>query len=181
MRPDETLVSQPVRSLQTMLRHLSEADDRYSPVVPDGIYGTQTQKAVSNFQRLNGIPVTGVANQETWEKVASSYEDALVILSPAEPLQLILNPGMTYRRGDTSYNIFIIQAVLLALAAVYSSMSAPDMTGILDEQTAQSIMSFQYLNGLPETGEVDKITWKNMALHYPMAVNHLESENKTRR
>ncbi len=181
MRPDETLVGQPVRSLQTMLRHLSEADDRYANIVPDGIYGTQTQRAVTQFQKVQNLPPTGVADQRTWERLGNAYEDALVLLSPAEPLQIILNPGKIIRRGERSYNIYILQAILLALAEVYGSMSAPVITGVLDEQTAQAILSFQYLNGLPETGEVDKITWKYLALQYPLAVNHLESENKTRR
>ena len=47
MRPDESFVGQPVRSLQTMLRTLAEADDRYNSVIPDGVYGPQTVAAVS--------------------------------------------------------------------------------------------------------------------------------------
>ncbi len=181
MRPHESFVGQSVRSLQTMLRYLAENDDRYRKLIPDGIYGTQTQQAVSQFQRIQKLPITGVADQQTWERLAAAYTPVQVILDPAEPLQLILNPGQVLRRGDRSRNLYVIQAVLMALAEAYDSMTAPDITGILDEQTAQSIISFQYLNGLPETGEVDKITWKHLALQYPLAVNHAESENRTQR
>ena len=34
-----------------------------------------------------------------------------------------------------------------------------------------SIEAFQSLSGLPQTGELDKITWKQLALHYPLAAN----------
>ena len=47
MRPAESFVSQPVRSLQTMLRTLAEHDSRYETVVPDGVYSSQTMSAVA--------------------------------------------------------------------------------------------------------------------------------------
>ncbi len=180
-RPDESFVSQPVRSLQHMLRTIAENDSRQPVVIPDGIFGKQTQNAVTIFQRNHGLPVTGVADQATWERIADEFRPARTQQHPAEPLQLILNPGKVIRKGDSGYNVFIVQAILLALAEVYSSMAAPDMTGILDDQTSESIISFQFLSNLPQTGEVDKITWKHLALHYPLAVNHKESENVTKR
>ena len=47
MRPDASFISQPVRSLQTMLRTLAEHDNRYQSVVPDGVYSSQTANAVA--------------------------------------------------------------------------------------------------------------------------------------
>ncbi len=181
MKPLESFVGQPVRSLQTMLRLLAENDSRLPRVVPDGIYGRQTQNAVSSFQRNNGLPVTGVANPATMERIADAYTDALVVQGPAESVQIILNPGAVIRKGDTGYNVYLAQVLLLALAEIYSSLAAPVLTGILDDQTSESVTSFQYLSGLPQTGEIDKRTWKHLALHYPLAVNHRESRNITRR
>ena len=54
MRPGESFVGQPIRSLQTMLRVLAQYDGKYASVVPDGIYGPQTMAAVAHFQRLHG-------------------------------------------------------------------------------------------------------------------------------
>ena len=60
MKPGESFVGQPVRSLQTMLRVIAE-DGGYIPtVVPDGIYGPQTATAVSTFQRRHALPITGI-------------------------------------------------------------------------------------------------------------------------
>ncbi len=181
MRPDESFVAQPVRSLQTMLRAISELEEEFPYIVPDGIYGKQTHGAVSYFQRTRGLPVTGATDQVTWERIAEDYERALVELSPAQPLQIFLDPGEVIRSGDRGNNVLLVQLILTALADVYCSMVAPDMTGILDAQTQESILSFQYMSALPQTGEVDKITWQHLALQYPLAVNHKESENVTRR
>ena len=51
MRPNESFVEQPVRSLQTMLRVISEDDARLPILVPDGIYGPTTMNSVTVFQR----------------------------------------------------------------------------------------------------------------------------------
>jgi hypothetical protein len=45
------------------------------------------------------------------------------------------------------------------------------MNGRLDEATAASLEAFQELSGLPQTGELDKVTWKHLALQYPLAAN----------
>ena len=99
MRPNESFISQPIRSLQTMLRVIAENDDRQPSVVSDGIYGTNTVTAVSAFQRRAGLPVTGVTDQNTWDAIVAAYEPALVEIGEAEPLNIILNPGQVIRRG----------------------------------------------------------------------------------
>ncbi len=178
MRPRESFIGQPVRSLQTMLRVLAEDDKNLSSLIPDGIFGVQTRKAVSDFQRKFNIPVTGVADQATWERIVSEYPPALVRLGPAQPLQLILNPNQVIRRGEAHPYLYLIQGMLVTLAEAYGSITAPNITGVLDEATFDAISSFQYLSGLPQTGTMDKITWKHLALQYPLAVNHLKSENR---
>ena len=171
MRPPESFIRQPVRSLQTMLRVIAQEDARQPSVIPDGIYGSQTMNAVTAFQRNHALPATGVTDQLTWDTVVAEYEPALVRVRQAEPLILILEPGQVYRRGDQAPNILIIQAVLQVLSDIYSSISPPSMNGVLDEATAVSIEAFQALTNLPQTGELDKVTWKQMAIHYPLATN----------
>lgn len=171
MRPAESFIQQPIRSLQTMLRVLSEQDRNHPTVVPDGIYGQTTVAAVSAFQQMHGLPVTGVTDQDTWEKIVAEYEVALIRVDQAEPLELILNPNEILRRGDDSPYLYVVQALLTVLSEVYASIPRPQSTGMLDDSTADSLASFQELNGLPMTGELDKITWKYLALHFPLAAN----------
>lgn len=169
MRPEETFVSQPVRSLQQMLRTLHEADDSHPRVIPDGIYGQKTINAVSAFQRLHGLPITGVADQDTWEAIAAAYEPALTEVDHAQAVEIILNPGQPIRPGEDSPYLYVAQSMLLVLSRTYASVTVPTHSGILDEATAQSIISFQALASLPQTGELDKRTWKHLALHFPLA------------
>lgn len=181
MRPKESFVGQPVRSLQTMLRILAEDDDELLSLIPDGIYGNQTQQSVATFQQKYGIPLTGVVNQATWDRIVAEQSPALVRLGPAEPLRLILNPNQIIRRGESHPYLFLVQSMLTTLAEIYGSLLAPAISGILDEATADALTSFQYLSALPQTGELDKITWKHLALQYPLAVNLQQSKNRTHR
>ena len=171
MRPEETFVAQPVRSLQQMLRTLHEQDPSHPTIIPDGIYGRKTLEAVSVFQRLHGLPVTGITDQATWEAIAAAYEPALVEIDHAQPVEIILNPNQRLRRGESSPYLFVAQSMLLVLAREYASVTEPSHSGILDEATAQSIASFQALTRLPQNGELDKLTWKHLALHFPLAAN----------
>ena len=171
MRPNESFVGQPVRSLQTMLRVLGEDEPALRNVIPDGFYGDQTRNAVYQFQRLRGLPATGVTDQDTWDHIVADFTPALIRRNPAEPLQIILEPGDVIKRGQRSTYLYVVQAVLRTLSEGYRSIPAPEITGILDALTAESIESFQYLSGLPQTGEVDKVTWKHMAHQYTLAAN----------
>ena len=180
MRPGESFIGQPVRSLQTMLRTIAEADDRYNSVIPDGIYGPQTVAAVSVFQRNHGLPVTGITDQATWEAIVAVYDPALTRINEAEPLQIVLNPGQVLRRGERHPNVYVLQGILAVLSKTYESIQKPSLTGVLDNATADALTSFQYLSGLPMTGELDKLTWKYLALQYPLAVNRMETQNRAR-
>ena len=86
MRPDSSFVGQPIRSLQTMLRVLSLDDHRYPTLIPDGIYGSETSAAVSEFQRLNDLPITGIADKKTWDMIADAYEPAIIRVGKAEKI-----------------------------------------------------------------------------------------------
>ena len=171
MRPAESFLSQPIRSLQTMLRVLAEQDDRYLSLIPDGIYGPETVTAVSTFQRIHGLPVTGVTDLRTWEAIHAAYEPALILTDEAQALEIVLNPNQVIRKGEQHPNVRILQAMLAVLSEIYESIGAPSHTGILDDATSNSLADFQMLSGLPMTGRLDKVTWKHLALHYPLAAN----------
>ncbi|MBQ8834661.1 MAG: peptidoglycan-binding protein [Oscillospiraceae bacterium] len=171
MRPMESFIGQPIRSLQTMLRVIAEDDPSHVRIIPDGIYGPETVSAVSTFQRKHGLPVTGVTDLATWEAVVEAYNPALINQDAAYPLDVILNPGQVIRRGERHPHMYLVQAMLTVLAEMYASIAMPALTGILDAPTADSLASFQYLSGLPMTGDLDKHTWKHLVLQYPLAAN----------
>ncbi len=169
MRPAESFIGQPVRSLQTMLRVIAENDPLQPSVIPDGIYGPQTVTAVSAFQRRNGLPITGITDQATWDQIVAAYGPALIAVGPVQPLEIILEPGQIIHRGQQAPNLYLVQAMLIVLADAYGSITAPAVTGTLDIPTANALSTFQTLNQLPATGELDRNTWRHLALQYPMA------------
>lgn len=176
MRPNESFVGQPIRSLQTMLRVLAEDDRTLPTVVPDGIYGQETITAISAFQRRAGLPVTGIANQETWEAIVAAYEPALVRVDKAVPIEIIMDQGKVYRRGDSSANLYLLQAMLTFLSRYHSNIGAPGQSGVLDSPTAEALAAFQLLAGLPPTGELDKITWKYLVNQFTLNANLKERQ-----
>jgi len=171
MRPPESFIGQPIRSLQTMLRVIAEKSNGLESLIPDGIYGPETVRVVSAIQRSHGLPVTGVADQATWEMIVALYESALVEQDEAQPLHIILDPGQVIRRGERHPHLYLVQAILIAFSEVYGSIPRPDVTGILDNATEDSLFAFQQLSGLPGNGRLDKHTWRALALHYPLAAN----------
>lgn len=173
MRPAESFVGQPIRSLQTMLRVLAEDSPQYLPLIPDGIYGPETVSAVTVFQKNHGLSPTGITDQITWEAVVAEYEPALIRRDAAHPLHIVLNPGQIIRKGERHPHIYLVQAILAVLAETYESIENPGSSGILDDATADALSSFQMLSGLPMTGQLDKGTWKQLAVQYPLAANLL--------
>ena len=169
MRPPESFIGQPVRSLQTMLRVIAARHTDLPNVIPDGIYGQQTASAISAFQRKYGLPVTGITDQGTWETIVSVYKPALIQVTPAEPLQIILEPNQVIRAGEDHHSLYLVQAMLTAMSKDYGSIPKPPISGILDSGTSESLIAFQRLSGLEITGELDKITWKHLVLQFQLS------------
>lgn len=171
MRPPESFVGQPVRSLQTMLRVISEYNGSVPTVIPDGIYGSSTRDAVTVFQRNNGLPATGITDQQTWEKIVEQYDDAIIYIGKAQPIEIIMDPNRIYVLGDKSPNIYLVQSILDFLSTQHKSISTPSREGVLDDLTAASILSFQTLNDLPATGNLDRKTWLNLSKQFTLNAN----------
>lgn len=171
MRPNESFVGQPVRSLQTMLRLIAEDDNRIPTVVPDGIYGPTTMNAVTNFQRLYGIPITGITDQNTWEQIVTVYEAARIRVEKAAPIEILLEPGQVIKQGESNPYIYLLQGMLTYLSSNSITIPPPSTSGKLDEDTAASIIAFQKIASLAETGELDRLTWLYLVNHFTLDVH----------
>ena len=172
MRPNSSFIEQPIRSLQTMLRVIALDDDRYLAVIPDGIYGQDTVNAITAFQRQNNIPVTGIADQRTWDAIVEVYEPALTRVGKAQKIEILLDPGVVILPGDSDPHIYLLQGMLAQLANDESSIPSPAHSGTLDSQTVQSLRAFQRLAGLPDDGYADRITWKELVLQFNLSAHN---------
>ena len=168
MRPGESFVQQPIRSLQTMLRVLAEDDNRLPALIPDGIYGPSTMVAVTAFQRREGIPVTGIVDAFTWDRIVAAYEPALVRIGKAEPIEILLEPGQVIVQGQSNPYIYLVQGMLAQLSRDHEAITLPAHTGRLDPLTVSSLQGFQNLAGLPVTGTLDRITWYHLVRQFTL-------------
>lgn len=73
----EGMRNENVRDLQTYLDLISKNIPEIPSVSVTGYYGEQTENAVSAFQRLYGIEVSGAVGPITWYQIAREY-DSLV-------------------------------------------------------------------------------------------------------
>lgn len=178
MRPRESFVGQPIRSLQTMLRVIAEDSGTLPTVIPDGIYGQTTINAVSAFQRSAGLPVTGITDQATWEAIVKVYEPALIRIDQAEPIEIVIDPGKVFCLGESSPYLYLLQSMLTYLALSHKTITVPSHNGTLDSPTAEALAAFQLLAGLPPTGELDRVTWKFLARHFTLNANRSQQTGK---
>ena len=179
MRPKESFVGQPVRSLQTMLRVIAEDDRSLPTLIPDGVYGPSTMIAVTAFQRKYGIPVTGIADEDTWDRVVAVYEPALVRVGKAEPIEILLEPGQVILIGERNPYVYLLQGMLAQLSGEHDNLPFPGLSGILDVDTAEALRAFQSLAGLPITGTLDRITWKHLVRQFSLNAAYNSSIGKS--
>lgn len=172
MRPPESFIEQPIRSLQTMLRVLSEDNKRLPTVIPDGIYGPDTMNAVAAFQRQEGIGITGIVDQQTWEAIVENYELAMIRVGKAQPIEVIIDPGQVFRQGDSSPYVYLLQSMLTQLSKDHPTITPPGHSGVMDDSTVNSLAAFQQLAGLDQTGDFDKVTWKNLVHQFTLNAHH---------
>ena len=160
-----------VYELQRYLRELHQADSRIPPVNPDGIYGDETRGAVSEFQRLYGLPVTGMTDADTWNRIYDEFVKAERGRKPPNAISPFPSEdGYVIKNGETSDLVSVVQFMLKLLGDIYDGIEGKEPEGVYSESTAADIREFQRVHGLPVTGDIDKATWNALADSYNRAV-----------
>ena len=155
-----------VTELQEWLRALHFAGYGVDLIIPDGIYGEDTRKAVSQFQRIVGLPVNGIVDKATWDAL---YDANLIArLEASRPNAIYPFPekgGYVLSPGEVSDIVTIVQLMLDTLGAYYDGIEV-EPTGTYDSATRRAVEIFQEKNRLAVTGEIDKATWNRLAEVY---------------
>ncbi len=163
-------LGRPVTSLQTMLRVIAMQDPSLPSVIPDGIYGPQTVKAVTVFQRREGLPCTGTTDEATWRAIRSRYAAAKVEMAPAAPLELVMRPNQVILEGSDNLNVLLIQAMLHNLHQIYANIPDCCLSGVCDGELAAAVKALQRCCGMTESGILNKELWQLLAGLYHQAV-----------
>lgn len=158
MREADFYLGNPVYSLQTMLRQISDFDSRVLPVVPDGYFGPSTIASVRSFQQAYGLPVTGDVDEGTWNTIVRVHNMARAERNMPN-IQPLWFPGQSIEPGEENVHLLLVQAMLTALSRYYPELEAPRLTGILDPVTEQDLKWIQQSADLPRTGALNTLTW----------------------
>lgn len=77
-----------VLNLQTYLRQISYDTPGMTQPPVNGSFGYATQRSLEEFQAAHGLPVTGMADQATWEALYDAYRASLTANGPRERMDI---------------------------------------------------------------------------------------------
>ena len=114
----------------------------------DGNFGSATASALKGFQRANGLPVTGVADDAT--RAALLDENSVAM---TEATATTTNLYEMLKKGDQGTSVKTLQEKLKALGYLTGAADGRYGAG-----TVKAVEAFQKDNGLEATGRVDEDT-----------------------
>ena len=157
-----------IRNLQRYLRQLSYDEKTIKAPPIDGVFESDTRDALRSFQALKGLPVTGVADQETWELLYALYRASLAQNSPPSTVAIFPRIPKDYelRLGNADAIVMLLQYMLNELTRDYSDLGELTPSGIYDAATENAVTIFQGHNVLKKNGRVDRRTWNQITDQY---------------
>lgn len=169
-----------VTILQVMLNRIGQ-DYPAIPRIPspDGIFGSRTEAAVRKFQEIFGLASDGIVGKATWYKLVALYvgvTDLSELVSEGQRFYQI-NPPTQVRplqEGDRGIEVSGLQYFLSIINQVNSSFPRLVIDGDFGPATRSAVITAQRYFGLPQTGQVDLITWLSIYDEYLAAANALD-------
>ena len=156
------------QNLQKYLRQLAYFEPEI-PLLPiDGNKGEDTSAAIREFQRSRSLPVTGIANRETFDRIYAEYLLSLSKNLPPIPFSPFPKNPVDYevQPGDDGFLTSVIQHLLGEISVIYEFLPQLEMTGVYDDATENAVKTIQRASDLEETGRVDRRTWNAIVRHY---------------
>lgn len=169
-----------VTVLQVMINRISQdypAIPRITP--PDGIYGSRTENAVREFQRIFNLTPDGVVGKATWYKLVYLYvgvTDLSELLSEGQKYYQVrpVAGAETLKEGATGLPVSGFQYFISVISQVNSAFPRLDIDGTFGSQTRQAVIAAQRYFGMDPTGVVDLKTWLNIYDEYLAAAKALK-------
>lgn len=156
--------------LQTQLQTVSAAYPSVSAPAASGRYDRATRQALSEWQRVYGLPRTGRPDAATKRSLANgarelefsrrSREDQFPGTELAFGRQDDV-PSPEQRRHPLLFSVGAPVRSMQTMLRRLGYAVIPD--GVYEEQTMAAVMAFQKDHGLPVTGITDQATWDAIA------------------
>ncbi len=157
-----------ISELQSYLRNLSRTDSDIERVVPDGIFGEETEKSVKSFQRKYGFPENGVVDYGVWTRITQENDRVAFLYSEPRQTARISNADLPLSMGMRSNIIYHLKAMLLFLSEKHDNFIPVTVNNVFDPETEISVRQWQRVIRVPDNGIVDKVTWNALADYYLM-------------
>ena len=164
-----------IRQIQRMLREISFFDENIERVIPDGIYGEQT--ASSNLYE------TGSVDNDTWDKIIEVYDRIIEENKRNVLVQIIDEGAIPFTVGDGGASLYVIQAMMLALAEYFENIDSVDVTGVFDAKTQKAAEQIQIISGITPNAQIDRIFINALAELYMTYItrNHVKNSDSLQR
>lgn len=172
-------VSNDVLTKQIQLNRIS----RNYPAIPkidtvDGVFGTATDAAVREFQRIFDLTVDGIIGKETWYRIAYLY-NSVKRLAELDSEGIALEEvrkqfSEVLQEGNSGDEVRVIQYFLAVVGTFYDTVPVIPVNGIFDAETAEAVRAFQRTVGVAEDGIVGEETWHELYRAYRGIIDTLE-------
>jgi len=161
-----------VYELQHYLRFLSKHLNDIPTVTPDGIFGKETERAVTAFQKKYYIPQTGEVDLNTWNLIRDTYLDIREDTVLPEPVYIFPPEIVSMSKGDDYAEILILQILIRKLSHRFNNVPPVTLSGVFDNETEVAVKQLQNIFGLENHGKVDRKTWNRLSrLHSSFTLN----------
>lgn len=155
-----------ISELQGYLRNLSRTDPDIERVVPDGIFGEETERSVRSFQRKYGLPEDGIVSYEVWTRIREENDRAVFLFSEPRQVARLSDADLPLSIGMRSNVVYHLKTMLLFLSQRHDNFSSVTVSDVFDAETESSVRQWQRVIREPDNGIVDKVTWNALADYY---------------
>ncbi len=165
LRPGD--IGNDVRTVQLRLNRVSSNYPSIPKIYPvDGIYGSETESAVREFQRIFDLTQDGIIGKGTWYKLLQIY-NGVKRLNELDSEGITLGEisrqfPTTLREGDEGIYVRDFQYFLAILAENLDTIPRIEIDGSFGPATRRAVIAFQKAYGLTSDGVVGERTWNTL-------------------
>ena len=158
--------SERIRLLQSYLRRIAVEDTRIPIISIDGIYEAETAAAVSAFQKLYNLPVTGETDETTWNLIYTRYIEIVEFFKPSPSVNIFANSSMSLTIGTNGYEIYFAQVMIKRIAEKYENIPDVNVSGTIDQNTSDALNKIKDISGLNPNDTSTKNTYNALIRVY---------------
>lgn len=157
-----------VLTLQYYLSYIALFVQTVSEASMDGDFGPATDNAVRSFQRTYGLPVNGVVDRATWDRIENVYYEFISQIDFEFGSGRILPfPGRVLREGVEGSDVRVLQEYLNLISESYPEIPRVNVDGVFGQQTARQVKEFKEIFNIPGApNRVNAPTWNAIASIY---------------